>query len=436
MRLIQSLILLLFALAVGSAIAHADVWTDQVDYAPGSTVLIQGDGMSPGENVLVDVLYPDGSLAQNHIVVADETGAFADSYVLPGPDDPVIGTYTVVATGEVSRTVFVTTFDDGHHVEFFYPDNTTDTHTNAADRANVGSVDRGDTLSVVVRLFWHQVGGDSSATSVNVDLSVSSQDDGTTISPWISFSADPVNGVNGGTSHSTSNGQNVTIYISPPCDAVPDTYDGRIQGTPNAGASNEFWFRFTVNNNVCGPEAVYGKTRGYWGNRNGNAFLDGDGDTIIDTGPYMIGDTARGASVSTIATSNTILSGGTAAFNALTGTGGTSLDAGVKAKNVGDLASQVLTLTYNIALISGYSGQAISTLGCDPATVAVPGVFNSEAHRAAFTGLGLNGASTVNAVLAAANTLLNDSVSGAPIVTETQVEAMTQMLGRCVNQHP
>jgi hypothetical protein len=96
--------------------ALAGVTTDQADYAPGSTVTITGDEMWPGETVLVEVFFPDGSLAHANMVDADADGAFVDTMELPGLDAPVYGTYTVVATGLWSENVFTTTFTDAHSV--------------------------------------------------------------------------------------------------------------------------------------------------------------------------------------------------------------------------------------------------------------------------------------------------------------------------------
>ena len=251
-KLTLTAILGVITLIAALGLADAAVYTDQADYAPGSTVSITGDGMLGGEQVEVEVFYPDGSLAQSHTVTADGAGNFSDTYVLPGDEIAVTGTYTVVATGVSSGRIFSTTFDDGHHVEAFYPANTTDTHTSAATRAALGSVHEGDSLTVTFRLFWHIVGGDSSDTTVDVDLLISSQDNGATIGSWISFSPDPALSVGGGTVHSTSGGSNVDMTISPPCGTTPGTYNGRAQGSHNAGASSEFWFSFIVTADTCG----------------------------------------------------------------------------------------------------------------------------------------------------------------------------------------
>jgi uncharacterized repeat protein (TIGR01451 family) len=89
--------------------AMADVWTDGYVYHAGDTVTISGNGMLAGESVGVDVLLPDGSVAQHHDVAADDQGNFSDSYVVPS--DAPSGVYTVVATGAESGASFTTTFD-------------------------------------------------------------------------------------------------------------------------------------------------------------------------------------------------------------------------------------------------------------------------------------------------------------------------------------
>ena len=98
------------ALFLGAAgLARASVSTDAYYYNAGDTVHITGNQMSPGENVVVDVNLPDGTLGQAHTVAADSSGDFTDSYTLPTNAEG--GVYTVVATGQSSGHVFTTTFD-------------------------------------------------------------------------------------------------------------------------------------------------------------------------------------------------------------------------------------------------------------------------------------------------------------------------------------
>jgi hypothetical protein len=67
--------------------------------------------MAAGEDVQVDVTYPDGSLAQSHVVQADGDGNFADSFYLA--EGMPSGIYGVEATGQSSGNVFATEFDPG-----------------------------------------------------------------------------------------------------------------------------------------------------------------------------------------------------------------------------------------------------------------------------------------------------------------------------------
>jgi hypothetical protein len=98
------------AMLFGSvATVFATVSTDAYYYNFGDTVQITGDGMQTGESVSVGVSYPGGTLAQEHQVVADENGNFADSFYLA--DGMPYGEYAVVATGLASGNVFSTVFD-------------------------------------------------------------------------------------------------------------------------------------------------------------------------------------------------------------------------------------------------------------------------------------------------------------------------------------
>ncbi|GIW20286.1 MAG: hypothetical protein KatS3mg065_0582 [Chloroflexota bacterium] len=107
LAVVQSLLLAASVLLPASAIAA--VSTDKWDYSIGEMVLISGDEMAPGESVRVEVFFPDGSLAQGHVVTAAEDGTFSDTFFLaegmPG------GIYRVVATGLSSGAVFTTEFD-------------------------------------------------------------------------------------------------------------------------------------------------------------------------------------------------------------------------------------------------------------------------------------------------------------------------------------
>jgi hypothetical protein len=89
-------------IAVGPRAALAHVFTDQLDYAPGSTVIISGDnsndaGYLPAETVLVDVSGPNGYAASCE-GIADLDGAWSCAVVLSDSSD-AIGTYVYTASG-------------------------------------------------------------------------------------------------------------------------------------------------------------------------------------------------------------------------------------------------------------------------------------------------------------------------------------------------
>jgi len=106
--LFTSVVVLMLLVGI-TGVALANVYTDLQVYASGDTVYITGDGMNAGESVGIDVGFPDGSPSQHHDVAADDSGNFADTYVLPS--DAPGGIYTVTATGADSGNSFSTTFD-------------------------------------------------------------------------------------------------------------------------------------------------------------------------------------------------------------------------------------------------------------------------------------------------------------------------------------
>ena len=109
LRRLASIVAMTLSLAMITSSSFAAVSTDKWEYEYGETVQITGDEMTPGEEVSVDVSYPDGSLAQSHFVTADVNGNFDDSFYmelgLPA------GIYLVTATGLSSGIVFTTDFD-------------------------------------------------------------------------------------------------------------------------------------------------------------------------------------------------------------------------------------------------------------------------------------------------------------------------------------
>ena len=169
---------------------------------------------------------------------------------------------------------------------------------------------------------------------------------------------------------------------------------------------------------------VFGKTPGYWGNKNGVAQLDPNGNgTIGDDGiaglPVTIGGTigteTRVAIVADTATSNKILR-----KNACTAGSPVVFDCTLRSDalmvgTLNTLAAQTLALAYNVnaTLGPGYSSNTISSLSCVPV-------------------LGLLPSNSVGEVLDKANSFIAGSVSG---TTTSQSEAgqMNTLLG-CLNR--
>ena len=172
---------------------------------------------------------------------------------------------------------------------------------------------------------------------------------------------------------------------------------------------------------ACEPLSVrtFGKTMGFWGNPNGIA-------RIIAAGGYYANAVAigRGSNVDTQAEATKILpnnsnlnacgKGSPSIFTvgAATATQNCTLASGVNINSLNTLAAQTLALGYNIKLVSGFTGQPLSALGCAPVN-------------------GLTGASTVNDAFNKAVALINGSASGGT-TTQTQIGLMNTLLG-CIN---
>jgi hypothetical protein len=100
-------LLVVAAIAVPSALA--DVWTDQADYTPGSTVTIHGNGYNALEGINIVVNAPYGTV--NGATSADLNGAFQWSFALPS-DSSAGGNYTYTATGATSGIAQSGSFSD------------------------------------------------------------------------------------------------------------------------------------------------------------------------------------------------------------------------------------------------------------------------------------------------------------------------------------
>jgi len=93
----------------GGSTTNPWIQSDQADYAPGSTVTLNGGNWAPGENVHVFVDDANGH-TWNHSadVTADDSGLIEDVFNLP---NAFVSDYSVTATGDVSGTA-ATTFTD------------------------------------------------------------------------------------------------------------------------------------------------------------------------------------------------------------------------------------------------------------------------------------------------------------------------------------
>jgi hypothetical protein len=100
---ITRFIVMNLVILAGISIANAVVWTDQLDYVPGSTVTISGDnsndaGYIAEEIVHIDVTGPNGYTSSCSSQV-DSSGAWSCQVVL-SPDDSAIGDYIYTVVGQ------------------------------------------------------------------------------------------------------------------------------------------------------------------------------------------------------------------------------------------------------------------------------------------------------------------------------------------------
>jgi hypothetical protein len=188
-------------------------------------------------------------------------------------------------------------------------------------------------------------------------------------------------------------------------------------GTADADYSNA--------DSVCLDEQVVvtggtlGFTPGFWGNQNGHLRLAG-----VNLAAVTIGSGSRMITIGTIDRSDAILSNDSctplAAIITCTGIAPKGLSSGLHSNTLEVLMAQTLALTYNVSLVTGYSGQTIGGLAC------------TANLTASLTGLGLSSASTVNQVLSVANSLIGNSIRGGT-TTQTQAGDLNALLG-CLNR--
>jgi Fe-S cluster assembly iron-binding protein IscA len=195
------------------------------------------------------------------------------------------------------------------------------------------------------------------------------------------------------------------------------TFDNTAKFTTNdTGATGSASKTVTVVTILCG---VPGKTKGFWGNKNGHALIDKNNDGKIDT-PVTIGAGTHTFTVNTIAQSDKILSNndctsGSPAIFTCTGSGG--LRAGINVNSFEVLGAQTLALTYNIGKIDKFSGQTLAALGVQP--------FITPTLQA----LGVTSSTTVNELLVISNNLIDKSFKPGGNATQTQIGDMNSLLG-------
>ena len=196
------------------------------------------------------------------------------------------------------------------------------------------------------------------------------------------------------------------------------TYNNTATFTTNdTGATGSASQSVSVTVVMCG---VPGKTPGFWGNKNGHAILDKDGNGLLDT-PVTIGSGSHTFTVTTIAQSDKILSnddcvGGNPVIFTCNGSSG--LLAKINTNSFEVLGAQTLALTYNIQNISGFSGQTLAALGVQPWITPT------------LNGLGVTSSTTVNQLLVIANNLIGNSFKPSGTATQAQIGDMNTLLGK------
>src|SRR5436190_6706947 len=101
------------------AFGQAAVSTDQLDYPPGSTVIITGTGFQAGEIVTLQVLHTlangDNDTSPAHqpwTVTADSLGNISSTWLVPLDEDELGATLLLTADGQSSGLHAETTFTD------------------------------------------------------------------------------------------------------------------------------------------------------------------------------------------------------------------------------------------------------------------------------------------------------------------------------------
>jgi hypothetical protein len=177
------------------------------------------------------------------------------------------------------------------------------------------------------------------------------------------------------------------------------------------------------NYNAAGPSAceplsvrTFGKTMGYWGNRNGQARIPADFTYTLGA----VSATTCYISV-TKAKTVTILPNTKNGVSILTNcTTVASRDPGINTDSLNTLLAQALALKLNIQLVSGFDGQQLGAFG--PAVIAaIPTAFPA--------GWSLTATSTVQQVLDYANYLIAQSKLGGVAITQPMIGQLNTLLG-------
>jgi hypothetical protein len=213
-------------------------------------------------------------------------------------------------------------------------------------------------------------------------------------------------------------------------------YDTVIGGDCTAGGSVTLTpgdVKVCTITNTRKAAAYSSRTQGNWQGSTGEAKLDVNGDTILDSppGPVSIGDGSSGgpgsvgATISTLAQSQAILPGGSTASRCTALMGNTTcspLSGDVRTQLMG-AAPQTLALTYNVAYLGASTSSTLTSI--DPCETDHSKTLASVSG--ALSTLGFSGATTIQQVLNRANLEIMNANSKA------NLEAIKNLLGGFVN---
>src|SRR6185312_7434460 len=127
MRLfLRSLLFTLLGITLSSVNAFsqtATIKTDQLDYPPGSTVIITGTGFQAGETVTLQVLHDptggDDATDPSHLpwtVIADGSGNVSSTWTVPADADELGATLKLTAVGQSSGFIAEWVFTDASSI--------------------------------------------------------------------------------------------------------------------------------------------------------------------------------------------------------------------------------------------------------------------------------------------------------------------------------